>query len=86
MFSLPPRDSSTRELGEETEDSIYHTSTISETYDVFTSFVEKLSEKVTKDSESEKDENKKKQSSLITQEIEETPASVGLLFALATRF
>ena len=75
-------DASTRELGEETEDMIYHTSTISETYDVFTSFVEKLTEKV-----AEKNADKKKEPSpLITQEIEETPASVRFLLPLVIRF
>ena len=72
------------------EDSIYHTSTISETYDVFTSFVEKLTEKVAeKDTEKNGKKNadkKKEPAPLITQEIEETPASVRFLRSLVIRF
>lgn len=86
MLSLPSRDPSTHELGEETEDSIYHTSTVSETYDVFTSFVKKLSEKVLKSNDEKDGENAERHPSLVTSEIEETPASVGFPFTLATRF
>ena len=85
-FPLSPRDPSTRELGEETEDSIYHTSTISETYDVFTSFVKKLSEKVKKSSDNNADKHAKKHASLLADEIEETPASVGFPCMLTIRF